>query len=148
MFLFNGFTTTISSSYYKTMGEERVTKDGTFLTWVGSFSALFNALGRIIWGVINDHIGAKYSHMLMSTLCLIASFCFYYLKVNWLYACIVYLYIKIYNIGLYIIFLYWWNELNLSNRNCKLFWPTELWYNLWLYLCISNYFKLCFFIWC
>lgn len=87
------------------MGEERVTRNGTFLTWVGSFSALFNALGRILWGISNDHIGAKYSHMLVSIICSIASFLFYYLNMNWLYACIVYFYI--YYLFNYLFILYY-----------------------------------------
>lgn len=78
MFVCNGFMTTITSSFYKIMGEERVTNDDSFLSTIGSISATFNAIGRIAFGFSNDHIGARYSHMIMSCIGIIASFVYYY----------------------------------------------------------------------
>lgn len=86
MFFFNGFMTTIVSSYWKITGEERLTTTDSALTWVGSISAGFNALGRVIWGLCTDNFGAKYAHMGMCIIAMIGTYTLYYITSTILYA--------------------------------------------------------------
>ncbi|XP_059159553.1 oxalate:formate antiporter-like [Physella acuta] len=53
IFLFNGQGVTFISSLYKAYGQTFISDD-SFLALVGAFAAVFNASGRIVWGVIAD----------------------------------------------------------------------------------------------
>lgn len=69
----------------KQFGMDRLTSGGTELdraniitgTAMGLFLALFNGLGRILWGTISDGLGRRYSIALMSLLQGLTMFAFY-----------------------------------------------------------------------
>ncbi|XP_013385610.1 uncharacterized protein LOC106155360 isoform X2 [Lingula anatina] len=69
IFLLNGQAVIFSSSLYKAYGQTFI-KDDQFLAIVGAFAAVFNAGGRIFWGVIADKFSFK-----TAMLCLCTSMC-------------------------------------------------------------------------
>ena len=54
MFFFGGTAVSYISSLYKSFGLEEITRDDHFLTITGGISAIFNLLGRLIWGAFAD----------------------------------------------------------------------------------------------
>ncbi|XP_059159579.1 uncharacterized MFS-type transporter YhjX-like [Physella acuta] len=70
MFLFNGQGVTFISSLYKAYGQTFISDD-SFLALVGAFAAVFNASGRIMWGMIADKFTFRVA--LFSMLCLFTS---------------------------------------------------------------------------
>lgn len=59
MFLLNAMVVIFISTLYKTYGESEVTNDDRLLTTLGAVSAIFNAGGRIFWGLIADRFSFK-----------------------------------------------------------------------------------------
>ncbi|BFZ00819.1 hypothetical protein BsWGS_03857 [Bradybaena similaris] len=64
MFVFNGQGSLFISTLYKAYGQTFISDD-TFMALVGSFAALFNAGGRIIWGTIADKFSFRVSSLIM-----------------------------------------------------------------------------------
>uniref|UniRef100_A0A0B7A8L4 Major facilitator superfamily (MFS) profile domain-containing protein n=1 Tax=Arion vulgaris TaxID=1028688 RepID=A0A0B7A8L4_9EUPU len=64
MFVFNGQGSTFVSTLYKAYGQTFISDD-TFMGVVGSFAALFNAFGRIMWGSIADRFSFRVSSLIM-----------------------------------------------------------------------------------
>lgn len=58
MFLLGGLAVAITATLYKFFGQEVVNNDH-FLASVGSVSAIFNCLGRIVWGMVADNTTYK-----------------------------------------------------------------------------------------
>ncbi|CAL1545164.1 unnamed protein product [Lymnaea stagnalis] len=75
IFLLNGQGSTFISSLYKAYGQTFIVDD-TFLALVGAFAALFNAVGRIIWGLIADRFSFRVSLLLVCAFftCLMLTF--------------------------------------------------------------------------
>ncbi|KAH9515447.1 hypothetical protein Btru_014469 [Bulinus truncatus] len=65
IFLFNGQGTVFVSTLYKAYGQTFISDD-SFLALVGAFAAVFNALGRIMWGSIADRFSFR---LAMLTVC-------------------------------------------------------------------------------
>ena len=65
MFLVNGVATLLTATLYKFFGLE-IVRDDHFLASVGSVAAIFNCLGRIIWGIIADRVSYKFALTLLS----------------------------------------------------------------------------------
>ena len=65
MFMFAGISVAFLTSLYKQFGLEEFGNDH-FLTAVGSVSAVFNLLGRIIWGVLADTVSYKFALVLQA----------------------------------------------------------------------------------
>ena len=68
MFLLAGSSVTFVSSLYKSFGLEQVSDNDHFLSIVGGVSALFNLLGRIVWGGVADLTTYKVAFVLQSAL--------------------------------------------------------------------------------
>ena len=75
MFLIAGIVATFINSLYKTFGFEDITHDDHFLTIVGSISAVFNCIGRVLWGILADITDYKFALVLQSSLmtCLLST---------------------------------------------------------------------------
>lgn len=69
-FAFNSQCVQFTNTYYKTYGQTFI-QDDYFLSWVGSIAAVFNCLGRITWGMIQDRTSYK-NCMLILSACLSA----------------------------------------------------------------------------
>ena len=65
MFLLAGFSVNFISSLYKVFGLSFISND-QFLAVVGSTSSILNCTGRIVWGLIADRFGFKFSLVLQS----------------------------------------------------------------------------------
>ena len=65
MFLANGLSTTVIATLYKFFGQSFI-NDDHFLSIVGSIAAIFNCLGRIVWGLIADKISYKFALVVLS----------------------------------------------------------------------------------
>lgn len=65
MFLVNGVATLLTATLYKFFGLE-IVKDDHFLASVGSVAAIFNCLGRIVWGIVADRVSYKFALTLIS----------------------------------------------------------------------------------
>ena len=76
MFLLAGFAVNFISSLYKVFGLSFI-DDDQFLAVVGSVSAILNCAGRIVWGLIADRFGFKFSLVLQSALMTIFLSTFY-----------------------------------------------------------------------
>jgi MFS family permease len=66
-FMFNGLTAVFVVTLYKFFGLEVGASD-YYLAMVGSVSAIFNCLGRIIWGTVADKASCKVSMVLFSAI--------------------------------------------------------------------------------
>ena len=64
-FMFNGMTVLFTATLYKFFGL-KVGESDHFLAVMGSVSAIFNCLGRIIWGVVADKVSYKFALVLIS----------------------------------------------------------------------------------
>ncbi|CAG5135272.1 unnamed protein product [Candidula unifasciata] len=64
MFVFNGQGSLFISTLYKAYGQTFISDD-TFMALVGSFAAVFNAGGRIVWGTIADKFSFRVSSLIM-----------------------------------------------------------------------------------
>lgn len=60
MFLTTGFTILLTATLYKFFGLQ-VGIDDHFLAITGAVAAIFNCLGRIVWGVVADHLSCKFA---------------------------------------------------------------------------------------
>ena len=65
MFMFNGIAVLLTATLYKFFGLQ-VHFDDHFLAVVGSVSAIFNGLGRNVWGNLADRVSYKFSLVLLS----------------------------------------------------------------------------------
>ena len=76
MFLCAGITISFIAPLYKTFGLDKVTEDDHFLTIAGAVSAVFNLLGRIVWGALADFTTYKFAFVIQGAFmtCLIATF--------------------------------------------------------------------------
>ncbi|XP_059159550.1 oxalate:formate antiporter-like [Physella acuta] len=63
MFLLNGQGSVFISTLYKAYGQTFISDD-SFLALVGAFAALFNAGGRIIWGILADKFSVRVALMI------------------------------------------------------------------------------------
>ncbi len=68
MFFLSGTSITFISSLYKSFGLEEVSDNDHLLSIVGGVSAIFNLLGRIVWGGIADLTTYKFALVLQSAL--------------------------------------------------------------------------------
>ncbi len=59
MFVLTAASGLFTIGYYKTFGNTADWADDTFLSLVGSMAALFNGLGRVVWGKLADTFGYK-----------------------------------------------------------------------------------------
>jgi MFS family permease len=64
-FCLNAFNIVFLSTLYKAFGETFI-EDDHFLTWVGTFASIFNALGRICWGQIGDWVSFRVAIVTLS----------------------------------------------------------------------------------
>lgn len=65
MFLLGGFSTINIATLYKFFGQDFI-NDDHFLAGVGSVAAIFNWLGRIIWGILADRVSYKFALVVLS----------------------------------------------------------------------------------
>ncbi|ELT92519.1 hypothetical protein CAPTEDRAFT_227457 [Capitella teleta] len=63
-FLFNGQAITFISTLYKAYGQTFI-EDDHFLALLGSFSSVFNAIGRIFWGSLGDRISFRTTMLIL-----------------------------------------------------------------------------------
>ena len=68
MFFLSGTSVTFISSLYKSFGLEKVTSDDHVLSIVGGVSAIFNLLGRLVWGGVADVTTYKVAFVLQGAL--------------------------------------------------------------------------------
>ncbi|KAH9498550.1 hypothetical protein Btru_007039 [Bulinus truncatus] len=64
IFLFNGQGSVFISTLYKAYGQTFISDD-SFLALVGAFAAVFNALGRIMWGSIADRFSFRVAMLIV-----------------------------------------------------------------------------------
>ena len=76
MFLCNGIAVLFTATLYKFFGNSFI-KDDHFLATVGSIAAIFNCLGRIIWGLVADRVSYKFALVLLSAMMTIFTLTFY-----------------------------------------------------------------------
>ena len=77
MFFFNSIPIIFTATLYKFFALQLVTSDDRFLAVVGSVAAIFNWLGRIVWGLMADMVSYKFALVLLSGLMTIALLTFY-----------------------------------------------------------------------
>ena len=65
MFMFNGCGVILVATLYKSFGQEFINNDH-YLAVVGSISAIFNCLGRIVWGWIADTVSYKFALVVLN----------------------------------------------------------------------------------
>ncbi|BFZ00816.1 hypothetical protein BsWGS_03855 [Bradybaena similaris] len=65
MFVFNGQGTIFMSTLYKAYGQTFISDD-SFMALVGSFASVFNAGGRVFWGVLADKFSFRVAALIMS----------------------------------------------------------------------------------
>lgn len=65
MFMFNGCGVILVATLYKSFGQEFINNDH-YLAVVGSISAIFNCLGRIVWGWIADKVSYKFALVVLN----------------------------------------------------------------------------------
>jgi MFS family permease len=69
LMMFNlGTIISFMTSLYKTFGLSEISEDDHFLSITGSISALFNFLGRILWGLLADLTDCKFALVLQSSM--------------------------------------------------------------------------------
>ena len=68
MFFCIGIICTFTASLYKSFGFEIVTSDDTLLSLMGAVAAIFNCLGRIIWGLTADLTDYNFAFVLQGSL--------------------------------------------------------------------------------
>ena len=61
MFLLNAMVVTFVSTLWKTFGLEQVANNDSLMAALGAVSSVFNAFGRIAWGLLADKVGFKVS---------------------------------------------------------------------------------------
>jgi len=66
-FLFNNQTVNFSNAMYKAYGMTFISDD-YFLAMVGAFASIFNAGGRIVWGIVIDYYPYKIAMRVLCTL--------------------------------------------------------------------------------
>ena len=76
MFLCNGIAVLFTATLYKFFGNSFI-DDDHFLATVGSIAAVFNCLGRIIWGLVADRVSYKFALVLLSAAMTIFTLTFY-----------------------------------------------------------------------
>lgn len=76
MFLCNGIAVLFTATLYKFFGNSFI-DDDHFLAIVGSIAAVFNCLGRIVWGLIADRVSYKFALVLLSATMTIFTLTFY-----------------------------------------------------------------------
>ena len=76
MFLFNGIAVLFTATLYKFFGNSFI-DDDHFLATVGSIAAVFNFLGRIVWGLIADRVSYKFALVLLAAVMTIFTLTFY-----------------------------------------------------------------------
>ena len=76
MFLCNGIAVLFTATLYKFFGNSFI-DDDHFLATVGSIAAVFNCLGRIVWGLIADRVSYKFALVLLSATMTIFTLTFY-----------------------------------------------------------------------
>lgn len=59
MFVLTAASGLFTIGYYKTFGSSATWADDLFLSQVGAWAALFNGLGRVVWGKLSDNFGYK-----------------------------------------------------------------------------------------
>ena len=77
MFFFNSIPIVFTATLYKFFALQLITSDDHFLAVVGSVAAIFNFLGRIVWGLVADMVSYKFALVLLSGLMTIALLTFY-----------------------------------------------------------------------
>ena len=77
MFLLGGVCYSFVITLYKSFAFAEVTMDDYFLSLVGSISAIFNMLGRVVWGLIADWTDYKFSLTLQGGVMTILLLTFY-----------------------------------------------------------------------
>ena len=68
MFFCIGIICTFTASLYKSFGFEIVTSDDTLLSLMGAIGAIFNCLGRIVWGLTADLTDYNFAFVLQGSL--------------------------------------------------------------------------------
>lgn len=76
MFLFNGIAVLFTATLYKFFGNSFI-DDDHFLATVGSIAAVFNFLGRIVWGLLADRVSYKFALVLLAAVMTIFTLTFY-----------------------------------------------------------------------
>lgn len=76
MFTSNGLAVLFIATLYKFFGLQ-VVNDDHYLASVGSVSAIFNFLGRIVWGIIADRVSYKFALVLLSGIMTVFLLTFY-----------------------------------------------------------------------
>ena len=76
MFLCNGIAVLFTATLYKFFGNSFI-DDDHFLATVGSIAAVFNCLGRIVWGLVADRVSYKFALVLLSATMTIFTLTFY-----------------------------------------------------------------------
>ena len=76
MFLCNGIAVLFTATLYKFFGNSFI-DDDHFLATVGSIAAVFNCLGRIVWGLIADRVSYKFALVLLSATMTVFTLTFY-----------------------------------------------------------------------
>ncbi len=66
MFMFNGIAVVFIATLYKVFALTFITNDH-FLAAVGSTAAIFNCLGRIIWGLLADRVSYKFALVILTS---------------------------------------------------------------------------------
>ncbi|MHA1776629.1 MAG: L-lactate MFS transporter [Promethearchaeota archaeon] len=64
MFVLTAAAGLFTIGYYSTFGKDATWSSDVFLSSVGSWAALFNGLGRIVWGKLADIMGYKKVHLI------------------------------------------------------------------------------------
>ena len=59
MFVLTAAAGLFTIGYYSTFGKEQPWAADQFFSQVGAWAALFNGLGRVVWGKLSDNIGYK-----------------------------------------------------------------------------------------
>ena len=72
MFMLNALCVIFISSLYKTYGENEVVNDDSFLTTLGAFAAICNAVGRILWGLYADKASFKVGYCIFVNILIIS----------------------------------------------------------------------------
>ena len=76
MFLCNGMAVLFTATLYKFFGNSFI-DDDHFLATVGAIAAVFNCVGRIVWGLIADRVSYKFALVLLSATMTIFTLTFY-----------------------------------------------------------------------